>query len=388
MSYKNPEPARPPPPAAAPRRPDPNYRPGAEFMRWCDGQQRVRLLIPPYPVHSRIADVDRVWEQELQHETRRLATLQKMDLCDRERKQRLQKTWSLVNLNRTDSLAKPATAQRRHASSMPPGLLGAYGRASGLASVDTLPAAATAPLPDIQEARLLSRRTDVHLMRSRRAKEVEEQRKQHAKLKARDLAYRDEMMDDIDAFEAARPWNVETKDPAVAGKTAYDWTHTRPTRQPCDARPSPKLRIQFDETAASGWLTATGEEVAPSPFHTQTSGDAWARASARQSNGSFGSALRKTGSSFLEEHSPRHARPVTFADDIIPPQPQRAGPSGLSLRKLQPSILPEDEQPEFNNTVWKATIKGGVPQGHSESDIEGGSSRMQTEPDTTPGSDT
>merc|ERR1712232_46286 len=202
------------------------------------------------------------------------------------------------------------------------------------------------------------------------------------------------MMDDIDSFEASQPWNRRTRDPAVANHTATDWTMTRPSQRPCDARPSPTLRIQFEDTAASGWLLASGEEVAPSPFQTHTSEHAWARTSGgmRATNGSIGSALLKTSSSFFEERSPKSSRSVTFASEdfkaeLTPTksEPRSLGPSGLSLRKLQPSSAAEAAAPEevssksdFSNTLWSATVKGDATK--ATSDEEAGKNTIKLAP--------
>eukprot|EP00928_Gymnodinium_smaydae_P045986 TRINITY_DN30601_c0_g1_i1.p1 TRINITY_DN30601_c0_g1~~TRINITY_DN30601_c0_g1_i1.p1 ORF type:complete len:463 (+),score=66.83 TRINITY_DN30601_c0_g1_i1:66-1454(+) len=198
-----------------------------ETLRYIDMQQRARLLVPLYPVHSRLDDVERVRQEMVRVEDHRDAHGRLRELDDQLRAERTRKAWSLT---RTPAVARQV-AQHLKQSSMQP-----------LASAHPL-GADTAP------AALLSRKVDFNSLRRERARTTKSLRQTRIDKLADVAARYDEFASDIENFERSCPWTVETKD--AAGHTAHDWTGTREPRRRCSGR---LRRVDSDlgATAASG----------------------------------------------------------------------------------------------------------------------------------------
>lgn len=175
-------------------------------------QHQMRFLVPALPVHSRIDDLDRVWQQEMQHEARRAAILTLVDYQERKRLAHLRETRAMVGV--------PCARETNR-------LMQASCSLSEL----------TRPFGDRTAAiQLLNRRVDVNRHRKiRAALHMEHQRSSAADASAKQAVVEDAYRH-IAEFEDQR-W-PSTKD--LAGHTAHDWTCTRKAQKPCAARPQPK----------------------------------------------------------------------------------------------------------------------------------------------------
>jgi len=204
--------------------------PAEKFSAFYDAQHRARFLVPKYPVHSRVDELDRVRDEQRRKEAHRADSQRLAELCDQERTNRLQHTLSLVRTRQGVQLAN----QRLRESCSNPAL--------------------ARPLGDYTPAvRLLNRRVDVNRRRAERAKRIGEVQKQVVDTLATLMAQREEVAHAIEDFERAAPWNNVTRD--AVGETAADWTNTRRAQRTCTGR-LPRLQVEaLDETLASGWAS-------------------------------------------------------------------------------------------------------------------------------------
>jgi hypothetical protein len=204
-----------------------------KVLRYLDRQQRAKLLIPVYQVHSRIDDLERVHNEMVHQEDWRMATSCACEVMDRARANRLRL--------RQEAARQQDAAKRVFSGST----------LRSPADDEVLTA-----LTEDRAVRLLSRHVDVNMTRQR--KTLEQQKKQQDIMAttaalAMDL---DNVMNEIDEFELSlrRPLHM-TRD--CKGSTATDWTATRPSRVQCAARQraatSPEA-VSPNGTLTTGWL--------------------------------------------------------------------------------------------------------------------------------------
>lgn len=211
-----------------------------KVMRYLDQQQRAKLIIPIYPVHSRLDELDRVHDEIVHHEDWRLANNCACEIVDRARANRLKL--------RLEAAREHDAAKRIFSSSAP--------RAPPGDDVATT-------LSEDRAVRLLSRHVDVN--NKRKSQEKKKKHQDHLASTAALAMDLDYVVNEIEDFEISlRRQHFMTRD--NAGQTALDWTGTRPVRVPCAARQRAALcpaPISPSDTLPGGWLSKETTQLVP-----------------------------------------------------------------------------------------------------------------------------
>mmetsp|Transcript_31425 Transcript_31425/g.56992 ORF Transcript_31425/g.56992 Transcript_31425/m.56992 type:complete len:261 (-) Transcript_31425:28-810(-) len=194
------------------------------FLQYRHAQQQAHLLVPSLPQHSRIDELDRVWDRARAHEERRIAVLSLLDSAERRRMDGLRRARSLVQM--------PVMAQETERL---------------LQASCTLPELKHPCGDYTAAAMLMNRRVDVNRARKSRSDVRKEQKKVLAVAEAEQAIDRESLSAEIASFESST-WPLSRD---AAGETALDWTGTRPLRKPCAAREPVHMRGKLADTAAS-----------------------------------------------------------------------------------------------------------------------------------------